>query len=80
MQIQPVDLKLLKDTKPNENGLNFCKHHIHWDLMTIYIMKVIFLKCQISMSSLCKNFANVQLDHMELRKMEIVNAEVVFKS
>ena len=31
----------------------FCKHHIHWDLMTIYTMKVIFLKCQISMSSLC---------------------------
>ena len=43
--------------------------------MTIYIMKIIFLKCQISMSSLCKNFANVQLDHMELRKIEIVNAK-----
>ena len=37
-------------------------------------------KCQISMSSLCSDFANEQLDHMELRKMEIVNAKVVFKS
>ena len=38
-------------------------------------MKVIFLKCQISMSFLCSNFANVQIDHIELRKMEIVNAK-----
>ena len=28
MQIQPVGSKLSKYTKPNENGLNFCKHHI----------------------------------------------------
>ena len=32
------------------------------------------------LSSLCYNFANEQLDHMELRKMEIVNAKVLFKS
>ena len=48
--------------------------------MTIYTMKVIFLNCQILMSSLCYNFANEQPDHMELRKMEIVNAKAVFKS
>ena len=44
------------------------------------IIKAIFLKCEISMSFLCKNFANEKLDLMELRKMEIVNAKVVFKS
>ena len=33
---QPVDSKLQKDTKRNKNGFIFCKHHIHYDLMTIY--------------------------------------------
>ena len=45
--------KIIKRHETELNGLNCCKHHIHWDLMTIYTMKVIFLECQISMSSLC---------------------------
>ena len=32
------------------------------------------------MFSLCKSFVNIQLDHTELRKVEIVNAKVVFKN
>ena len=38
-----------KIIKRHETELNFCKHHIHWDLM----MKVIYRKCRILMFALC---------------------------
>ena len=57
--------KIIKIHETDFNGLNFCKHHIHWDIMAIYIMKVIFRKCRSLMFSLYKSFVNVQLDHME---------------
>ena len=60
--------KIIKRHETELKWIKFLQTPIPWDLMTIYIMKVIFLKCQISMSSLCWNFANVQLDHMELKK------------
>ena len=28
--------KIIKRHETELNGLNVCKHHIHWDLMTIY--------------------------------------------
>ena len=60
----------------NLNGLNVYKPLFHLDLMIIFTMKEIFLKCRISMLFPFKILKNVINDPMVSAKMAILNENI----
>ena len=80
MQIQPVDLKLSKDMKPKLKWIKLLQTPYPLGFNdNIYNEGNLSKMPDFDVFSLLE-FRKRKLDHTELRKMEIVNAKVVFKS
>ena len=74
--ILPKDSKIIYDMDLNLNELCVHKPIFHLDLMIMFIMKDIFLKCRISMFFSLLYIKTVRNDPMVCTKMGLLNENI----